>query len=87
MSDRKPHVTDVELGVIASRATTEWELMTMVRDEYEAKVAKDHELIQTLVNGLHRVATLADVDTDERGTIARDPLAAADAQGFKPTEQ
>ena len=48
---REPHVTDVELGVIASRAVTDWELMTMVRDEYEAKVAKDAALIQRLRSG------------------------------------
>ncbi len=57
----------------------------IVRDFYEAARAKDAELIQRLVDGLHNVATLADVDTDERSTIARNPLAAAEAAGFKPT--
>jgi hypothetical protein len=57
----------------------------IVRDFYEAARAKDAELIQQLVDGLHNVATLADVDTDERSTIARDPLAAARAAGFKPS--
>jgi hypothetical protein len=57
-----------------------------VRDFYEADRAKDADLIQQLVDGLHKVATLADVDTDDRSTIARDPLYAAEAAGFKPTE-
>jgi hypothetical protein len=57
-----------------------------VRDFYEAARAKDAELIQQLMDGLHNVATLADVDADERSIIARDPLAAAEAAGFKPTE-
>ncbi len=56
------------------------------RHEYEDARAKDAELIQQLVDGLHNVATLADVDTDERSTIARDPLAAAEAAGFKPSD-
>lgn len=56
-----------------------------VRLHYEAARAKDAELIQQLVDGLHNVATLADVDTDERSTIARNPLAAAEAAGFKPS--
>jgi hypothetical protein len=78
---REPHVTDVELGVIASRAVTDWELMTMVRDEYEAKVAKDAELIQRLVDTLQHVA--------DAGTWSPDiseAIAAADAHGFKPSE-
>jgi hypothetical protein len=54
--------------------------------QVEADRAKDAELIQMLVDGLHNVATLADVDTDERSTIARNPLAAAEAAGFKPSE-
>jgi hypothetical protein len=54
---------------------------------YEAARAKDAELIQQLVDGLHKVATLADVDTDDRSTIARDPLYAAEAAGFKPSER
>jgi len=54
---------------------------------HEAARAKDAELIQQLVDGLHNVATLADVDTDERSTIARDPLAAAEAAGFKPSDR
>ena len=54
--------------------------------QVEAARAKDAELIQQLVDGLHNVATLADVDADERSIIARDPLAAAEAAGFKPTE-
>ena len=57
-----------------------------VREFYEEARAKDAELIQHLVDGLHKVATLADVDTDDRSTIARDPLYAAEAAGFKPTE-
>jgi hypothetical protein len=59
----------------------------IVRDLYEAARAKDAELIQQLVDGLHKVATLADVDTDDRSTIARDPLYAAKAAGFKPSDQ
>ena len=55
--------------------------------QVEADRAKDAELIQMLVDGLHKVATLADVDTDDRSTIARDPLYAAEAAGFKPSGQ
>ena len=55
--------------------------------QVEAARAKDAELIQMLVDGLHKVATLADVDTDDRSTIASDPLYAAEAAGFKPSEQ
>jgi hypothetical protein len=57
------------------------------REHYEAARTKDADLIQQLVDGLHNVATLADVDTDERSTIARNPLAAAEAAGFKPSDQ
>lgn len=95
MSDRNPHVTDIELGVIASRAVTDWELMTMVRDEYEAKVVKDAELIQRLVdaimdNARYRLLTEGeegDTVSDFMNMTLNEALAAADAEGFKPTEQ
>lgn len=95
MSDRKPYLTDVELGVIASRATTDWELMTMVRDEYEAKVAKDAALIQRLVNALEYVASYDngcplptwEKGYDEAWAYANAVRKEADAHGFKPTEQ
>lgn len=61
--------------------------MDRARTIYEAARAKDAELIQMLVDGLHKVATLADVDTDDRSTIARDPLYAAEVAGFKPSDQ
>ena len=51
----------------------------------DQEVVKLRALVQTLVNGLHAVSALADVDTDERSTIARDPLDAAKQQGFVPT--
>lgn len=53
----------------------------------EAARAKDAELIQRLVDGLHAVSTLADRDADERSTVARPFLEAAAAAGFKPSEQ
>lgn len=59
----------------------------MMDEAFAAARAKDAELIQQLVDGLHKVATLADVDTDDRSTIARDPLYAAEAAGFKPSDQ
>ena len=94
MSDRNPHVTDIELGVIASRAVTDWELMTMVRDEYEAKVVKDAELIQRLVNALEYVASYDngcplptwEKGYDEAWAYANAVRKEADAHGFKPTE-
>lgn len=55
------------------------------RAEFLAASRKDSELIQALLDGLHSVASLADVDADERSTIARDPIAAAKAAGFTPT--
>lgn len=58
-----------------------------VNSWHESARAKDAELIQQLVDGLHKVATLADVDTDDRSTIARDPLYAAEAAGFKPSDE
>jgi hypothetical protein len=58
-----------------------------IYEAYEAARAKDAELIQQLLDGLHKVATLADVDTDDRSTIARDPLYAAEAAGYKPSDQ
>jgi hypothetical protein len=53
----------------------------------EAARAKDAELIQQLFDCLHAVANLADVDADERSTVARPGLEAAYAAGFKPSEQ
>ena len=50
-----------------------------------AEVKRLRALVQVLVDGLHAVATLSDVDTDDRGTIARDPLTTAKQQGFVPT--
>ena len=83
---REPHVTDVELGVIASRAVTDWELMTMVRDEYEAKVAKDAELIQELFAAL--VQPIVSIDAPiEMLAKAKGAIELAYAHGFKPTEQ
>ena len=58
-----------------------------VRDIYEAARAKDAELIQRLVDNLHAVATLADVDADERATVARPGLELAEAAGFKPSDE
>jgi hypothetical protein len=55
-------------------------------DIYEAARAKDAELIQQLVDNLHAVSTLADVDADERSTVARPGLELAEAAGFKPSE-
>jgi len=57
-----------------------------VRDIYEEARAKDMELIQQLVYWLHRVKSLPDVDADERCWMGDDALAAAAAQGFKPSE-
>ena len=83
---REPHVTDVELGVIASRAVTDWELMTMVRDEYEDKVAKDAELIQELFDAL--VQPIVSIDAPiEMLAKAKGAIELAYAHGFKPTEQ
>ena len=62
--------------------------LACIREEVEPKEAEIERLralVQVLVDGLHAVATLADVDTDDRGTIARDPLTAAKQAGFVPT--
>lgn len=56
-------------------------------DTIMAMRAKDAELIQRLVDGLHAVATLADRDADERTVVVRPSLEAAAAAGFKPSEQ
>jgi hypothetical protein len=97
---REPLLSDDDALIMARKEASNWrvenqsdaeagaeETILAVRKIYESARAKDAELIQQLVDGLHNVATLADVDTDERSTIARNPLAAAEAAGFKPSDQ
>jgi hypothetical protein len=52
----------------------------MIRDIYEAARAKDAELIQQLVDALHRFDPSGLFETSEV------PLAAAKAAGFKPSQ-
>ena len=54
------------------------------RAEFLTARSKDAELIQQLVDALHRVVTLPDVDADERCWMGRDALGVAEKQGFTP---
>ena len=78
---RRHIVDNSDLQVLILR-TNDMEGLEHVRDIYEAARAKDAELIQRLVDTLQHVA--------DAGTWSPDiseAIAAADAEGFKPTEQ
>jgi hypothetical protein len=78
---RRHIVDNSDLQVLILR-TNDMEGLEHVRDIYEAARAKDAELIQRLVDTLQHVA--------DAGTWSPDiseAIAAADAHGFKPTEQ
>ena len=78
----RPKIIDnTDLAVLILRSN-DMEGLEYVRDIYEAARAKDAELIQRLVDTLQHVA--------DAGTWSPDiseAIAAADAHGFKPTEQ
>jgi DNA-binding GntR family transcriptional regulator len=72
---REPLLSDADLGYVKDTHTPE-----QVRDIYEAARAKDAELIQQLVDALHRFDPSGLFETSEV------PLAAAKAAGFKPSQ-
>jgi hypothetical protein len=73
---REPLLSDADLGYVKDTHTPE-----QVRDIYEAARAKDAELIQQLVDALHRFDPSGLFETSEV------PLAAAKAAGFKPSDR
>lgn len=94
---RRHIVDNSDLQVLILR-TNDMEGLEHVRDIYEAARAKDAELIQKLVDALDWYVKEDDVmeggEWDEMNAPwiegrneAEKVLAAADARGFKPTEQ
>ena len=78
----RPKIIDnTDLAVLILRSN-DMEGLEHVRDTYEAARAKDAELIQRLVDTLQHVA-----DAGMWSPDISEAIAAADAHGFKPTEQ
>lgn len=83
---RRHIVDNSDLQVLILR-TNDMEGLEHVRDTYEAARAKDAELIQMAVDAMKTVCDYARI-YDEHPFVDGDKfLAAADAHGFKPTEQ
>lgn len=86
---REPLLSDEFLGTLA--ADPEWPdgpkwypSATQVRNTYEAARAKDAELIQQLVDALHK-CTVARPSVDGQFVFAT--IDAAEAAGFKPSDR
>jgi hypothetical protein len=77
---REPLLSDEELMELTYVKEDGRRPSEQVRDFYEADRAKDAELIQQLVDALHRFDPSGLFETSEV------PLAAAKAAGFKPSE-
>ena len=90
MSKERPLISDAQIArIVDSIPTTGSEDVYMeraamaVRGMYESARAKDHELIQMLVDALHKEQFVSDFQTSTPDTTI-EALAAAAEAGYRP---
>jgi hypothetical protein len=84
---REPLLSDEELMELTYVKEDGRRPSEQVRDFYEAARAKDAELIQRLVDALNVACNYAVCYEDAEFVKGADALSAAEAAGFKPSDQ
>ena len=79
---REPLLSNADLGYVKDTHTPE-----QVKDIYEVARAKDAELIQQLVDALANLRDIHQFRVGREPLTGTDELEAAEAAGFKPSEQ